>query len=389
MLAPTPFFGDYGCHVRIFEESLSLQSYGARITICSYHAGRDIPGVRIERSADVPWSRGVQIGSSRHKPYLDVLLGARALATTLHQRPQIVHGHLHEGAFIGLPLARLFRVPLVFDFQGSMTSEMVDHNFLSPTSRLFRPFYQLERLVNHKADAIITSTRHGADLLVRDFGCSSRKIYPVPDAVNPATFVPRWEVSELRRTRLRRALGIPSGRKLVVYLGLLAEYQGCSYLLQAAAQLLRRRTDVHFVLMGYPGEERYRRLAAQLDIARHVTLTGRVPYEHAPAYLSIGDIAVSPKVSATEGNGKLLNYMAVGLPTVTFDTPVAREILGELGVRVPVGDVGALARAIELLIGDEALAADLGQRLRARAVERFSWHAAGAQVLDVYDRVLR
>ena len=47
-------------------------------------------------------------------------------------RPQVIHAHLHEGALIGAVLSRLWRVPLVFDFQGSMTSEMVDHDFLKP-----------------------------------------------------------------------------------------------------------------------------------------------------------------------------------------------------------------------------------------------------------------
>ena len=38
-------------------------------------------------------------------------------------------------------------------------------------------------------------------------------------------------------------------------------------------------------------------------------------------------MAAAPKMSRTEGNGKIANYMAMGLPTVAFETPVAREIL--------------------------------------------------------------
>ena len=49
MLAPTPFFADRGCHVRIYEEARALQALGHRVTICTYHNGRDLPGFDIRR----------------------------------------------------------------------------------------------------------------------------------------------------------------------------------------------------------------------------------------------------------------------------------------------------------------------------------------------------
>ena len=45
-----------------------------------------------------------------------------------------------------------------------------------------------------------------------------------------------------------------------------------------------------------------------------------------------------PMVSGPEGSGKLLNYMAMALPTVSFDMPVNREYLGDLGVYARPGD---------------------------------------------------
>ena len=46
----------------------------------------------------------------------------------------------------------------------------------------------------------------------------------------------------------------------------------------------------------------------------------------------LGDIGIAPKISATEGSGKLLAYMAASLPVVAFDTPVHREYLGNMGL---------------------------------------------------------
>ena len=50
MIAPTSFFGDYGCHVRILEEARALQRLGHRVTIVTYRNGRDVPGLDIRRT---------------------------------------------------------------------------------------------------------------------------------------------------------------------------------------------------------------------------------------------------------------------------------------------------------------------------------------------------
>lgn len=385
-VAPTSFFADYGCHVRILEETIALQDLGSRVVICTYKSGRDVAGVDIRRGLGVPWANGVKVGSSKRKILFDAWLSVRSLSTSFSFRPDIVHAHLHEGALIGFPLSRLYRTPLIFDFQGSLTSEMLDHNFLRRESLFYSPLRELENIINRRATAIITSSYNAADVLIREFGVDHSKIYPVPDCVNPDKFQARWDVSAEEKEFLRAKLGIPKERKIVVYLGLLAEYQGSSHLLQAAALICQRLADVHFLLMGYPGQKRYQNLAAALGIADRVTLPGRIPYELAPLYLSLGDVAVSPKVSETEGNGKLLNYMAAGLPTVTFNTPVSREILGDLGVYAELGNSEDLARALETLLVDEEWAEELGRRLRERALKHFVWERAGRRILEIYER---
>jgi glycosyltransferase involved in cell wall biosynthesis len=386
-VAPTSFFADYGCHVRILEEARSLQRLGSAVRVCTYPAGRDVTGVTTVRSMGLPRGGVIRVGSSRHKFYLDALLTSAAFRQTLAFQPDVIHGHLHEGALIGLLVARAFRRPLVFDFQGSLTAEMIDHGFLSGGSRLYRPLRRIEQTVCHMADVVITSSLAAADRLVRDFGCQPSKVIPVPDGVDTEVFRPAWELGPVEQYRIRSALGVPPGRRVVVYLGLLAEYQGSGYLLRAAARVLERRPDVHFLLMGYPGEDRYRAMAQRLGIAGSVTFTGRVPYERAPRYLAAGDVAVAPKLSATEANGKLLNYMALGLPTVAFDSVVNRDILGSAGVFAKMADEADLAWRLLDCLADEGERSDRGAALRQRAVDNFSWLEAGRRILEIYRHV--
>jgi glycosyltransferase involved in cell wall biosynthesis len=138
--------------------------------------------------------------------------------------------------------------------------------------------------------------------------------------------------------------------------------------------------------MGYPNEERYRRQAQDLGLAEQVALPGRIDYSQAARYLALGQVAVGPKLSETESNGKLYNYMACALPTVAFDTPVSREILGDLGVYAPRGDVAALADRIAGLLEDPEGARRLGARLRQRVIDHFSWQNTARQLLEAYDR---
>lgn len=139
MLAPTSFFGDYGCHVRILEETLALQKLGHQIRIVTYPLGRDLPGLDIRRTVPLPWHANYEVGSSPHKFILDALLASRAIRSAAEFRPDLIHAHLHDGALIGGLVATMMRVPLVFDFQGSLTGEMIDHHFLDTRGPLYRP----------------------------------------------------------------------------------------------------------------------------------------------------------------------------------------------------------------------------------------------------------
>jgi len=124
--------------------------------------------------------------------------------------------------------------------------------------------------------------------------------------------------------------------------------------------------------MGYSNVERDRTRVAALGLVGSVTLTGRVEYREAPDYLALGDAAVSAEHVIMESNGKLLNYMAMGLPVVAYDGPVSRELLGEHGVFVPMRNVPALAAALARLVRDPQEQKLRGQALRERVVARFA-----------------
>ncbi len=381
MIAPTPYFSDRGCHVRIYEEARSLTERGHEVCIVTYHLGRDMPGVRVVRIPPIPWYDKLEAGPSWHKPYLDILLLWKVLSEIRSFRPHLIHAHLHEGALIGSIATSFYHLPLLFDYQGSLTGESLNHGFFGASSLLVKLFKGLERFIDRRADHIITSSASGRAELIDEWNIPESRVDGLIDGVDTGVFYPR------SRSEARRELGISEQVKLVVYLGLFNRYQGVDLLLEVIARIKRSAPEIRFLLMGFP-DHQYRLKAEELGIDGVITFTGRVPYDQAPLYLSAGDLAVSPKLASTEANGKLFNYMACGLPTVAFDSPINREILGTDGIYVEHGNGPAFADAILGALGDDNLLTSLSQKSRTRAIEVHSWECRSRQLDSVYRRML-
>jgi glycosyltransferase involved in cell wall biosynthesis len=378
-IAPTSFFADYGCHVRILQQALALQARGHEVRLLTYPTGEDIPHVSISRARGWWGLRDLQIGPNPAKVPLDVSLLSHSLAYARRWRPDVVCGYLHEGAFIGSVVSSRVGAPLVFDYQGSLAGELAGRGWLRQGRLLYRLIRRVERRIHHRASAMMCSSRHAVEALEAEGDCP--RVVALPDCVDTSLFDPA-RFSKRGKAELSQRLAIPPDRKVIAYLGLLGEHQGISHLLRAAAAWPADAPPAHFLLMGYPRLDAYRKLAVQSGVADRITFTGKVHYEDAPLYLSLGDVAAAPKVSDTEGHGKLLNYMAMRLPTVAFDTPVSREYLAEWGRYAPLGDTEALAHCLAELAGS-ADGNALGEALRRRAEERFSCDAMGAALESV------
>ena len=377
MIAPTPFFGDRGCHVRILEEVRALRRHDVEVLVATYHVGRDVPEVRTVRTMRLPWVRQLPVGFSIHKPGLDLLLLIAAARAARRFRPDVIHGHLHEGAVLAVVLGRLLGRPAVADLQGSLTGELVDHRTIPARGPLPALARVLERASLRGPVKLLASSASFARELVERWGGGDRVI-ALPDGVDPEVFRPGLPTDELRR-----ALRL-EGRRVVVFLGILTSHQGVDDLLAAWPAVTAAVPDAHLLLMGYPNEVRYRDVVTRAGLGGSITVTGRVDYRDAPRFLALGDVAISAKRSATEANGKLLNYMAAGLPTIAYDGPVSREILGEAGLFVPRGDIGALAAACVTLLEKAGERQWRGQALRERAVATFSWSTIVRRLVGVY-----
>ena len=386
VLAPTPFFADRGCHMHIAEQAYALQRKGYKVQIVTYHLGRDLPGLHITRSVRVPWYKKLGPGPSWHKFYVDPLLLITAWKTALQFKPDIIHAHLHEGAVLGWILKKLLNIPLVFDMQGSLTGELIAHNFpLVKTTWLTNMWYAIETYIDHMADAVLVQSTEMREESEHKFSIPVEKIFMAYDGVSTQVFTPGE-----RDSTLAHKLGVPDNKKVIVYLGGLSPHKGVDILLEAFPLVLREVSDAFLLLMGYPNEEHYRMRVEDMGLTSSVKVTGRVMYEDAPAYLRLGDIAVAPKRSQTEANGKIYNYMATGLPTIAFDTIMNREVLGNLGVYVyDFNNPQGLAKAMIELLNNDSRRKELANSVREKAVKDYSWDAVAERITRAYEAAIK
>lgn len=386
-ICPTPFFSDRGCHVRILEQTRALQELGHQVRLCTYHCGRNLSGIEIYRIRFLKHQR-LEAGPDWRKYFLDLLLFFKAAGLILKKRPRVIHAHLHEGAFIGFPLARIFRIPIVLDLQGSLTDEMLAHRFIHPGTLPFKLNYWLEKKACQMSDKILASSINLTAFLENGFGLNGR-VKLIEEGLKIEAPEDRLELSLTERKALRKRLGIPEAVPVILYLGLLYAYQGIDDFLGMARKLLSRRKDIHFLIIGFPREKEYEKKIREEGLGSYFTFAGKVRYEEISLFISLADIAVSPKISRTESNSKLYHFMAQGLPTLVYDLPVNHRILGEAGIYVEPGDREGLTSETEKMLGDERGRAYCSIKLRERARSFKDWLEVGREIEEVYNKLCK
>jgi glycosyltransferase involved in cell wall biosynthesis len=96
--------------------------------------------------------------------------------------------------------------------------------------------------------------------------------------------------------------------------------------------------------------------------------------------------AVYVQPSAVEGTSPMiLTAMAYGLPLIASGIPENRETIGSGGVFFPAKDADALAGEVRRLLDDRDAAQALGERLRARVRETYSWDAVTDAYVGAYE----
>lgn len=390
MIAPTPFFSDRGTHIRILEEALALERRGFAVTIATYHIGQNLPEplakkVEVRRILRLLfWYKKLEAGPDWQKIILDLMLIRKVFFLARTTRPDILHGHLHEGVLIGwiVQKALFWRcMKLVADFHGSLTREMVSHAYLR-TGLLRRLFEWVEAVVDDLGDIAVTSSWKNT----REIAAVRKKNAPitVPDGVG----TDHEESIEFPRAAIRRKYGIDEDSLVVTYTGALVANKGIRHFLSAIPLILAGDPRAHVVVAGFPWNEVAPYFAGKPWMDRVTPITP-LPYFSLREILAMSDVGIDPKEEGVgQASGKMLQYMGAGLPVACFDTENNREYLAEGGEYARDISGAGLSDATLRLLRDPELRKRKGTANRERAREKFSWDRTGDILEEVYERLL-
>lgn len=385
MIAPTPFFSDRGTHIRILEEALALARRGHRVTIATYHIGQDLPAslaklVEVRRILRLLfWYKKLEAGPDWQKIILDLMLIRKVFFLARTTRPDILHGHLHEGVLIGWVVQKLLfwrGMKLVGDFHGSLTKEMVSHAYLRKTG-LKKIFQWIERLIDNLGDQAITSS-----------WANTEEIKEIRTRSIPETILDGVDASSYAsldpREALRKRYGIPNGALVVTYTGALIQNKGIRHFLAAIPLILAGHPESYVVIAGFPWNEVEDFFEKKPWLSRVKVITP-LPYFSLPEILHMSDVGIDPKETGVgQASGKMLQYMGAGLPVVCFDTINNREYLAEGGEYAHTVSGAGLAEATLRLLRDGELRKRKGNANQKRATEKFSWDASALKLEAIY-----
>jgi phosphatidylinositol alpha-1,6-mannosyltransferase len=199
----------------------------------------------------------------------------------------------------------------------------------------------------------------------------------IPPGVDVGRFSP---LPDDMRTATRDRFGLPTGTPVVLGLSRLVPRKGFDTLLRASGELSRQGRELVVAIAG-GGRDRTRLERIATEVGAPARFLGRVDDDALPQLFGSADIFAMLCRNRwfgleQEGFGMVfLEAAAAGVPQIAGASGGAADAVvdGETGVVVdPPDDVGAVTRALGLLLDDHSIHQRMSEAGRRRAVQEFS-----------------
>lgn len=397
---PPDVLGGGEISTRITAEGLVAE--GARVTVlcgAAKNVEESLGGVRVIRRSDLQsWWK---------KPLLEEPVSRRAAAVvkqileTFRGPPGILHAQEFRSALSLSLLSRSVKCVTIRDFApicGTTNNLLWDGSSCTGcfwTNVLFRCHRVVEASLPRKP-ARVLQYKGNLAFRLRAFRSIEHHLYTssclkervgarlglskrVSSDVLPNPVDPSWLEQPLRP--------LPT-QPVVCSIGRLETTKGTDILLEAFSKLRSRMPRARLELAGGGEHERYRSLARKKGLSDAVTFHGMLSPDAVRSLIDASVVLVSPHLWEEPFGRAALEAGARGRALVTSDLGgVLETTTADTALRVPQGNVSALAEALEELLTRRPLAEVMGTRARQHVEEHFRVRTIARQLLAAYARM--
>jgi len=379
---------------RVWREAVALKDKGALVSVIAPKEGVDSKGFEIIDSINVFRYRLVFSTGSKFS-YIAEYLFAFARTFFLFHKVQYRKGkfdvvHVANPPDMFWPLAlycKMFGVKFIFD-EHDLTPETLLSRFEiaeDDAGLLFKILKTFQYLSYKFSDAVISTNETYKERAIRIYPKNRTKIFVVRNGPDTRKFKLVSPNSSLKKGR----------QYLFAYIGIMAIQDGVDCIVNAVNCLVNEKkfTDFIVYLIGSGSDvERLKKMTQEYGIEDYIHFTGRIPDEPAIAILSTADICLSPDpcspLNDSSTMNKVMEYMALGKPIVSFNLKEARYSAKEAAIYVENNNYKAFAEGILKVVHDVELAFGMGEFGVKRIANELSWEKQIANLIMCYQFVL-
>jgi glycosyltransferase involved in cell wall biosynthesis len=304
----------------------------------------------------------------------------KKVISLLWENPHVIHFQWladRNGELFFMKLLKRCRFKIVYTAHDLLPHDMDTH----ANRRVFQTIYSLVDLLIVHADNI-------KQQMLEKFDVDSAKIHVIPHGSNAIFFDDQCVSKETAR----KEIGIPLGKQVILFFGLIKPYKGLEYLLEAFEEIKRHIENAMLLIVGriadddHQAYQYYSKLLSTLEDSHTVKcVTEYIPFNQVGQFFVAADLIALPHIKPSQ-SGVLLSAMAAGKAVVVTDAGGLGEVVknGQSGFAVPPKDSKALAEAIIEIFRVPGLLERMGREARLIAETTYSWNTVASKTIEVY-----
>ena len=399
-----PLHGLGGLERSVYDLVRHLARAGVEVTLITRTPAKTVDAAAIDpriavrfvpyRTFPFAGRRGTTVlDRSTAYPLFGERAGRVALDMVEQRKVDLVHGF--GASVLGYARKRAkSTAPLVFNPQGLEEFGATDPSRARLKRAAYLPLRRAVLTCARAADRVIATDRSLEPAVLSHLKVDRARVRVIPNALDLTEVDSLASAADGRRVRLDA--GITPDGVVLLSVGRLEHNKGFHVLAAALAALRAHSGRIaeggwRWVILGDgPYRASLESAIREAGLSAEVHMAGRVDDRTLHAWYEAADLFVHP--SLYEGSSLVtLEAMAHGRPVVaTMAGGLPDKVQpGVNGWLVPPGEASALAAAISGALGRPERLREMGAAGRAIVEREFSWEAAGAATLRLYEELLR